>query len=43
MPLSETALVAQFLTSMLRSRAIRHEDVIFLRCKDVNLEVGKRA
>ncbi|CAK8997087.1 unnamed protein product [Durusdinium trenchii] len=38
-PLMETALVAQYLTSMLRSRSIRHDDVVFLRCNDVNLEV----
>lgn len=38
-PLMETALVAQFLTSMLRSRSIRHNDVFFLRSQDVNLEV----
>eukprot|EP00439_Symbiodinium_sp_Y106_P026347 s6397_g3.t1 len=38
-PTSETTLVAQYLSTMLRSRSIHHSDIIFLRCKDVNLEV----
>ena len=39
-PTSETTLVAQYLSTMLRSRSIHHSDIIFLRCKDVNLEAG---
>ncbi|CAE7408605.1 unnamed protein product, partial [Symbiodinium necroappetens] len=38
-PTSETTLVAQYLSTMLRSRSIHHSDIIFLRCKDINLEV----
>ena len=39
-PPSETGLVAQYISTMLRSRSIYHSDIIFLRCKDVNLEAG---
>ena len=39
-PASETALVAQYIANMLRSRSIYHSDIIFLRCKDINLEAS---
>ncbi|CAJ1359160.1 unnamed protein product [Effrenium voratum] len=42
-PLLQTSLVAQFLTNLLRSRSIRHQDTVFLRCRDVNLEAPDSA